>query len=183
MDYQLAAELQPDLLSGERLQWTGQPRRGLLLRRSDLFIIPFTLVWFGFAVFWMIMAIRSNAPVFFILFGVPFVLIGALVAFGRFFIDAGLRRKTIYGLTNERLLIRSGYFKSSLQSFNLRTLTQVAYTERKDGSGTINLGTGAPVNFGNSANWLPRMSAAASFDTIPDVRDVYNKIIELQRGL
>jgi hypothetical protein len=45
--YQLTAELEPELLPGERLIWTGKPGKGLLLRSSDWFLIPFSFVWFG----------------------------------------------------------------------------------------------------------------------------------------
>ena len=47
-----AADIRPLLSPGESLVWSGLPKRGLLLQRGDLFLIPFSLVWFGFACGW-----------------------------------------------------------------------------------------------------------------------------------
>ena len=45
----LASYLEPN----EKLLWAGNMRRrGLLFRRSDAMMIPFSLVWGGFTVFW-----------------------------------------------------------------------------------------------------------------------------------
>ena len=40
------------LLPGERILWTGRPGQGLMLTRNDMFLIPLSLMWFGFTVFW-----------------------------------------------------------------------------------------------------------------------------------
>ena len=97
------------LNSGERLVWSGRPRGGIRFREADIFVIPFSLVWCGFAIFWEIMASRPvaagrggpwNVAFAFPLFGVPFVLIGLYFVFGRFITDARKRAKTYYGITD-----------------------------------------------------------------------------------
>ena len=81
IDPAIRARLQPYLLGGERLLWTGRPRQGLMLRRADIWLIPFTLLWAGFAIFWEAIAL-STGDLFFPLWGVPFVLIGLYLAIG-----------------------------------------------------------------------------------------------------
>lgn len=76
-----ASVIERELSSEERLVWSGQPRGGIRLRALDVFLIPFSLLWRGFAIFWEITAITmiSKAPgpvaVIFRLFGIPFVLL------------------------------------------------------------------------------------------------------------
>ena len=66
--------------------WAGRPDSGVLFGRGDLLLVPFTVLWGGFAVFWNVMAWRGHAPVFFRLWGIPFLLAGLYVIVGRFFV-------------------------------------------------------------------------------------------------
>jgi hypothetical protein len=162
-------DLQGYLGPGEKLLWSGQPEAGLKLRGSDAFAIPFSLLWAGCAVFWEFAALTTNAPLFFRLWGIPFVLAGLYMVVGRFFTDAWVRARTAYAVTNQRILILSG-FSRSLTSLSLRTLPEVTVTERSDGSGTISFG---PVFSALSGRGSRNQSCATrAFEFIPDVRSV-----------
>src|SRR4051812_28305000 len=93
------------LLPGERIIWSGQPQQGLLLTARDIFLIPFSLMWCGFAIFWTVMATGASksdanpAGGFFILWGLMFVTIGLYFVFGRFIVDAWVRRGLHYAVT------------------------------------------------------------------------------------
>lgn len=181
MDYKTSNELKDNLDNNENLIWTGQPKKGIIFRSSDIFLIPFSLLWCGFAIFWFTTVLTSGAPFFFVLFGIPFVIVGLNFVFGRFIIDAKQRASTIYGLTEHRIIIKSGIFTKSIKSLNIKTISDIEYEEKSDGSGTINIGPQNPmVNWGNGINW--GSGKTPSLDFIQDVRKVYNKIIEIQKS-
>lgn len=161
------SELASEMNAGETLLWAGHPKRGFLLRPVDLFLIPFSLFWCGFAVFWMIGASgmlwagsqrATPGPINFIfaLFGLPFVLVGLYMVFGRFLVDRAQRDRTVYAVSNERILIRSGLFSRTVKSLNLRTLSDITLSERSDGSGTVTFGASLPMFAAmQGMNWWP----------------------------
>jgi hypothetical protein len=177
------AVIQRELGSRERLLWAGKPRQGLVFRPSDTFLIPFSLLWGGFAFFWEYSVLTGGAPLFFALWGIPFVLVGSHFIVGRFLVDMRQRAKTVYGLTNERLLIISGLFTRNVKSLNLRTLADVSLTERPDGSGTITFGQGNPYSsWFQGMGWWPGMPAGApAFELVPRAKEIYEAIRNAQR--
>ncbi|HEY6503577.1 MAG TPA: hypothetical protein VIZ28_06325 [Chitinophagaceae bacterium] len=181
MDFNITTELQQHLDTNEKLIWAGQPKKGVVFRTADIFLIPFSLLWCGFAVFWVIMA--SKGSILFAMFGIPFVVIGLIFVFGRFIIDAKQRGSTYYGLTEDRIIIKSGLFKKTIKSLNIRTLSDIEYNEKSDGSGTINIGPRNPfMRWSHGMNWWPGMQFTPALDMIQDVKKVYSKIIEIQKS-
>jgi hypothetical protein len=170
------------LSDGERLLWSGTPRGGVVLRATDALLVPFTLLWAGFAFFWEAMAWKSNGPPVLKLFGIPFVLVGLYITVGRFFFDAWQRGRTGYGVTNERVLIAVGSDAPSVTSLPLANLTDITLKPRSDGSGSIVFG---PATWGRPASvgfaWPRRRAQAPCFDMIPDAQTVYDIILKAQR--
>jgi len=178
-----ASEIERQLSSGERLVWTGQPKGGLRLRPSDAFVIPFSLLWCGFAIFWEVSVISKSAPFFFRLWGVPFVFVGLYIVFGRFIVDARVRERTFYGLTNERIILISGLFGRRTKSLNLRTLSDISLTERSDGSGTITFGPTHPFGQWFAPGSWPGAGqyAPPAFDMIDRAKEIYEVIRQTQK--
>jgi hypothetical protein len=100
--------LEPYLLSDEVLLWTGRPDPTKHFSRTDLLLVPFSIVWGGFAIMWESSALTSKDPFPFALFGTIFVGIGLYFIVGRFFVKAWQKRQTVYGLTNHRALVAGG---------------------------------------------------------------------------
>jgi hypothetical protein len=178
-----AYAIQAELGRDERLLWSGRPRQGIVLRPLDALFIPFSLLWGGFALFWEGAAIISGAPFFFSLWGIPFVLVGLYMIFGRFIVDARQRANTLYGVTDERIIILSGLLSRNVKSLNLRTLTDVSMDQRANGSGTITFGPASPLGSWGATGMsgFSRVPMPPSFEMIPDVRRVYEIIRDAQR--
>ena len=165
-----------NLSINERVLWRGAPRQGLMLRAADVLMIPFSLLWGGFAVFWEYSVIRSEAPLMFRLWGIPFILMGMHMIVGRFFVEAWQRAKTEYMVTNERIIIRSGIFSRQVKSLDLRTLGEFSLTENGKGEGTISFGVSPDGNmFSGLAAW-PGIDTVPRFDSVPDAAKVYDII-------
>ncbi|WP_116787583.1 PH domain-containing protein [Flavobacterium psychrotrophum] len=165
----------------ETILWTGRPPGGVIFRASDIFLIPFSILWFGFAVFWEVSVVESDAPLLFRLWGIPFLCVGLYISIGRFFIDSHKRKNTVYAITHERILIKSGIFSSEINSVSIRTLSGVTFTTKADGSGTIILG---PENdrYGRmqGLDW-PGVKQTPRLESIPNVKGVYDIIMDNQR--
>lgn len=104
----LRSRLAPYLLPGETLLWTGRPDPAKHFSVSDVFLVPFSFLWGGFAIFWMSSALVQGAPLPFALFGLPFVVLGLYFIFGRFIYKSSRKRQTVYGLTQGRALVAVG---------------------------------------------------------------------------
>lgn len=182
MDIDARQLLAPILQRGERALWAGQPRQGLTLRGSDALLIPFSLMWGGFAFFWEWGVVTSGAPALFALFGVPFMLMGLYVTVGRFFFDARGRASTVYAVTDRRVMIVSGVFRQTTTSLPLRTLPHIQVSEGRSGWGTITFGQGGgPMSWLGQSSWPGAgRNAAPAFDLIPDAQAVADLILRAQ---
>ncbi len=170
LDY---GEFQRELLPGEKVLWSGRPPQGTRFHVTDIFAIPFSLAWAGFAVFWEVGVLRSNVPGF-ALIGAPFVVVGAHITVGRFIVDAYTRSGTQYLLTDSRALILSSWPRRSLRSVTLADLSLFSFSERADGTGTLFFGS---REYGRRGP--PR---TPRFEGVDDARRVYELALSARSG-
>ncbi|MBE9583944.1 PH domain-containing protein [Mucilaginibacter sp. JRF] len=181
-DLSLSHEIQAEILPGEKQLWVGKPKAGIQFRKSDALFIPFSIFWAGFAIFWFVGVFMSGAPYFLLFFGIPFVCAGLYITVGRFFYDSYKRGKTLYAVTDKRVIIKNGGIKGQTVTLNIKSLQDISIIEKQDGSGTItfNSNNSFPSIFGQS-NWPgTKRPQAPTLEFITDVRAVYNLIIKQQ---
>jgi hypothetical protein len=175
---QPADRFRPYLLTGERILWTGQPKQGLTFSARDTFLIPFSLLWGGFAIFWnvgvwtMVPYNQGGPDWFFRLWGLPFLAAGLYFIFGRFLHDASIRKHLFYAVTDQRVLLLR---RSKITSLDIHRLPRLELSEHSDGSGTI---TFEPPNFGswggmNGFSWWTPAVGGTQFFHITDPRKIY----------
>jgi len=184
MNSDVSPEIQKLLEPRENILWSGQPKQGVMLRGSDAFLIPFSLLWGGFAFFWEYSVLTKGAPLFFALFGIPFVVVGVYLIVGRFYVEAKQREKTYYGITSDRVVIVSGLLQQNIKSLALRTLSDVTLTESRDGTGSISFGNSFPFAawFGGMAWPGMEQFSRPRLDIINDPKRVYQLIREAQKN-
>ena len=169
------------LLSDEKIIWSGRPGPGLLLTPRDIFLIPFSLLWGGFAIFWEFTAIKSHGPLIpFDLFGAVFVVIGLFFIFGRFLADMWLRGGLRYAITTQRVLILRTTPTFDFTALDLARIPSINLAEGRNGRGTIRLGPstslwGASRNSGFSM-WMPSTDPTPQLLAIEDVRSVFDRM-------
>ncbi len=180
VDLQLQDVMAGSLMPGEKIVWAAKPHAGIKFRKSDAFLIPFSLLWGGFAIFWVVTAYTMGAPIMFVAFGVPFVLVGIYLIIGRFFADALKRGNTIYALTTDRVIVRSGIRNKTTTSFNLKNINSITYTENSEGIGSITLGPSENNDKPVAGKGISLTSQPNVIEFVESVKYVYQQILSLQ---
>lgn len=123
----------PYLVNDEYVLWTGRPEKGNIFTKHSAVLMIFGAVWLSFSLFWEIMAIKSKV-VFMMLWGLPFVGIGAYLLLESPIRAAYLRNRTYYVITNKKIIIKKG---SKIEMHDGRDLPPMDIEIHKNGNGTI----------------------------------------------
>lgn len=166
----------PYLTPGESVLWKGRPEKGHWFTSQDIFMIPFSIMWCGFAIFWETTAIMSGAPVFFCLWGIPFVCVGLYLVVGRFFWSAYMRKRTFYVITNKKIIRLRG---KRIDMLDGKTMPPMHMTANADGSGTIRFGQETYYRRGRTNSIEP--SLLFTLENIPNVAGVHQIISNMER--
>ncbi len=142
--------IQAELVSGEQVIWSGQPVRAFF-RKRDILELPFGIFWLAFSIFWMWGASghfdsppQNKGSAWFALFGIPFVLIGLYLVFGRFFYRYWKRSRTYFAVTNKRVLVVSEAPRKTTVSAYLESVPAITKSIGRNGVGTLQFGNPMP---------------------------------------
>ena len=183
-DQDSANLVRPYLSPGERILWTGRPKQGLVFRGKDALLIPFSLLWGGFAIFWNFEVwtfpeTGSEIDWFMRLWGLPFLAAGLYFIVGRFLHDAMIRHRLYYAVTDRRVLIMRGV--ANLTARDIAALPMLQVSEHRDGTGTIVLDSdevGYSMFYGmrGFGDWTLSRNANAQLFRIENAHRVYELI-------
>lgn len=136
--------IQSQLVGGESIAWMGRPNPGVVFHKQDLFLIPFSLLWGGFAIFWegSVAGLwnhgsRNGAWIFGMIWGIPFVVIGQYLIWGRFFYDYWLKGRTYYAVTNRRVIVLQKSWSQKIVAAYLDSLPALTKEGSDAGPGTL----------------------------------------------
>lgn len=181
--------LQSELSNGESLVWTGKPNPNIIFHPSDWYMIPFSLLWGGFAIFWeggvtgfFGFTKGDHVPSFMVLWGIPFVLIGQYFIWGRFFYAAWKKKRILYAITNRRVLVLSLPPQAKIISSFIESISAIDRDIHANGSGTLKFGQivnqwGRGGNF-NSMDGLYLNAGVPVFVDIDDAANVYGIVAD-----
>lgn len=175
------AQVAPLLSPREELIWVGQPWQGVRLYQEDWVVVPVSVgVGGGFVV--MGVATLTSSPFPGNLLGLLILIVSLYFIGGRFFMDAYLRSKTYYALTNRRVLIHFDGVGVTTTSFDLHSLANLRVETGSTTRGTVYLndlpyGVSAPAARGIPGNGIKPPPA---LEMIPDAQHLYELIQDIR---
>jgi Mg-chelatase subunit ChlD len=153
--------IQPELVPGEALLWSGKPRRGFTFHPASLLLI--IMILFVLALIGGLILVNNtlhfvkiieqltsgeSARVFFTyLVAGSGILLGMVALWGFVFYPLE-RRKTTYTLTDRRAMIVSGLWQRKTKSFDIKMMNFCALTQAVKDKATIIFGQVDPDQYG-----------------------------------
>lgn len=172
-------EFEYELIEGEKLLWTGKPRKGILFESTDRFYIPVSLIFTAVATMIFITVRKAEINSAFQWYILLFVIVGFYNLFGRFFYDSWRRANISYAITGTRAIIRSGIFTKKYRSIYISDISELNKKFRQDGSGTIIFGPDIVLYW---VSRIPRTDLPPKFERVANVQEPYSLLLKLQEG-
>jgi len=172
-----AAQLQPHLRPGESLLWCGKPDPRAWLAPADLYAIPFSLLVGAFAVYWEVTAVGSG-PLFAQLWGLPFVVMGVYMIFGRFAYKYFRKKRTAYGITPVRAMVAG---PRGLTDVPLRDRAVSVSRSRDSRHATVIIGDRSRERYANTGLEFIDRSGRAAYGFF-DVADPDGMLLALEQA-
>src|ERR1043165_3181903 len=121
--------------AGEKIQWVGYPIPIKFAIKEGTPSFLFGIPWIAFCAFWESGVIKAGS-LFMELWGIPFIIVGLYLLTSPLW-EYLRARRTIYVVTNQRLLILNGLLRPSRRSFTPPDIGSVEVDAGHDGIGSI----------------------------------------------
>lgn len=167
---------------GERLLWSGRPRRGIRvpLSRGWLRIVG-PIVVIALALLWALLILAPlHGEVTDIVFFMVIVPIFTYLLVIERLIDAWRRRNMRYGLSTRRAFVIEGIVRRRVRSVPLDTIIAISCSEHASGIGTIHCIS--PLHTWHRKNNRGETRPVPLFRMIVDPRIVFDLLIESRGG-
>lgn len=114
----------------EHIIWQGRPDQRFRFQPKMLFTMIFGLFFAGFALLWMIGAAAAGG--IFWMFGLIHFFVGLSLAFGSYFKDTFMRRRTWYSLSTRRAYIATDIpiYGRSLKAYPIGPSTPIIFEHK-----------------------------------------------------
>ncbi len=185
-DDELRDIVRRELLPGESLLWHARPDPRRL--HAPFFLWLFAVPWTAFALFWEAMAlmpllggghtpdaVRYTFGIAFPIFGLPFIGIGLVMMSAPFWARYAAAR-SIYGLTDRRVLRVTATRKRKVTSVLLDQMGPIDVIARADGWGTLRIETGSHLDADGD-----RVTTRFEIDCVPDVARLEALLLDARR--
>lgn len=148
------------------------------------------MFWGGFTIFWELIASGfwgskggAGAPSFFLIWGIPFVLVGQYLIWGRFLYVAWLKKRTNYAVTNRRVVVVQDGWSRRVASSYLDTLPTIVKEDASTGTGVLRFAP-VPPSWSTRQGWgvwnVMNVGEVPTFMDIDGVDSVYRLVSDLR---
>ena len=141
MDINFERAVNAELLPGETLLWSGQPKLSRLFTATDWFLVPFSLAGSAFGIWFVVSMLTMHFIM--LLFAIIYIPMVLYMVAGRFLAKSYYKKRTVYALTDLRVLrltLGSEGRKKKGMSADLAGIEKESVSSRRDGCGSIFFG-------------------------------------------
>ncbi len=139
------------LKTNEKILWSGKPEKKAFVLPA-LASVPFGLFFLGFSIFWLLSTSSAGAPDFFTIMGLPFVMVGIVIAIGPFLWQLLRYRNTEYVITDKRIITQTGAIGLDTRFVDFDKIQEIyvkiGVIDRLFGTGSLYAMTAGSTNFG-----------------------------------
>lgn len=176
--------INPYVSADEYILWKGKPEKGHYFTQADIFLVPFSIFWNVMVLKFLISAVIDGVPFFAYIFLIPFIMGGFFFLFGRFLAVSYINKRTLYVITNKKIIRRRRNKIDVIESINMPVMR---VRVNKNGSGTIRFGDefyytkSGNIRGGYSGDPWGIGSKLLSLDNVPNVAQVQKIIDQMDR--